>query len=136
MYSIKREVKDMTESNTSALNLPLSIERDSQFHTSIYDKRADFNFHIFHPRVPMAHAVNFYDRLRLIRDVMKKLKLSVLKLIEIVMLSVYYITSFGFSLYWPFLDISFQFLKLLSWLSIADTRNVLTVHMSIKSDWK
>ena len=42
------EIKDMTESNASApyLNLLLSIDRDGQLHTSLYDKRDDFNFHI------------------------------------------------------------------------------------------
>ena len=41
MYSVELEIKDMTESNTSAawLNLLLSIERDGQLHTSIYNKR-------------------------------------------------------------------------------------------------
>ena len=38
----------MTESNTSAsyLHLQLSICRDGQLHTSIYDQHDDFNFHI------------------------------------------------------------------------------------------
>ena len=38
----------MTESNTSAsyLDLLLSIESNGQLHTSLYDKRDDFNFHI------------------------------------------------------------------------------------------
>ena len=42
------EIKDTTESNTSAsyLGLLLSIGRDGQLHTSLYDKRDDFNFHI------------------------------------------------------------------------------------------
>ena len=42
------EKKDTTESNTSAsyLDLLLSIERDGQLHTSLYDKHDDFNFHI------------------------------------------------------------------------------------------
>ena len=41
-------LKDTTESTTSAsyLDLLLSIGRDGQLHTSIYDKRDDFNFHI------------------------------------------------------------------------------------------
>ena len=44
------ELKDITESNTSAsyLDLFLSIGRDDQLHTSIDDKRDDFNFHITH----------------------------------------------------------------------------------------
>ena len=45
---VELEIKDTTESNTSAsyLDLILSIGRDGQLHTSIYDKRDDFNFHI------------------------------------------------------------------------------------------
>ena len=48
MYPIELEIKDTTESNTSAsyLDLLLSVGRDGQLHTSIYDKRDDFNFHI------------------------------------------------------------------------------------------
>ena len=47
-YPVELEIKDTTESNTSAsyLKLLLSIGRDGQLHTSIYDKRDDFNFHI------------------------------------------------------------------------------------------
>ena len=65
MYHVELEIKDTTESNTSAsyLDLPLSIGRDGQIHPSIYDKRDDFNFYItnlrssvaiFQPRPPMA----------------------------------------------------------------------------------
>ena len=48
MYPPELEIKDTTESNTSAsyLDLLLSICRDGQLHTSLYDKRDDFNFHI------------------------------------------------------------------------------------------
>ena len=48
MYPVELEIKDTTEGNTSAsyLDLLLSIGRDGQLHTSIYDKRDDFNFHI------------------------------------------------------------------------------------------
>ena len=48
MYPVELEIKDTTESNTSAsyLDLLLSIGRNRQLHTSIYDKRDDFNFHI------------------------------------------------------------------------------------------
>ena len=48
MYSAELEINDTTESTTSAsyLDLLLSIGRDGQLHTSIYDKRDDFNFHI------------------------------------------------------------------------------------------
>ena len=48
MYPAELEIKDTTESTTSAsyLDLLLSIGRDGQLHTSIYDKRDDFNFHV------------------------------------------------------------------------------------------
>ena len=48
MNPAELEIKDNTESTTSAsyLNLLLSIGRDGQLHTSIYDKRDDFNVHI------------------------------------------------------------------------------------------
>ena len=48
MYPPELEIKDTMESNTSAsyLDLLLSIGRDGQLHTSLYDKRDDFNFHI------------------------------------------------------------------------------------------
>ena len=48
IYSVELEIKVTTESNTSAsyLDLLLSIGRDGQLHTSIYDKRDDLNFHI------------------------------------------------------------------------------------------
>ena len=48
MYPAELEIKDTTESTTSApyLDLLLSIGKDCQLHTSIYDKRDDFNFHI------------------------------------------------------------------------------------------
>ena len=48
MYPAELEIKDTTESNTSAsyLDLLLSIESDGQLRTSLYDKRDDFNFDI------------------------------------------------------------------------------------------
>ena len=48
MYPPELEIKDTTESNTSAsyFDLLLSIGRDGQLRTSLYDKRDDFNFHI------------------------------------------------------------------------------------------
>ena len=48
MYPAELEIKDTVESTTSAsyLDLPLSIGRGGQPHTSIYDKRDDSNFHI------------------------------------------------------------------------------------------
>ena len=48
MYPAELEIKETIESPTSAsyLDLLLSIGRDGQLHTSIYDKRDDFNFHI------------------------------------------------------------------------------------------
>ena len=48
MYPAELEVKDTTESITSASYLDLlpSIESDGQLRTSLNDKRDDFNFHI------------------------------------------------------------------------------------------
>ena len=48
MYPAELDIKDTTQSTTSTsyLDLLLSIGRDGQLHTSIYDKRDDFNFHI------------------------------------------------------------------------------------------
>ena len=48
MYPVELEINDTTEIKTSAsyLDLLLSIGRDGQLHTSIYDKRDDFNFRI------------------------------------------------------------------------------------------
>ena len=48
IYPPELEIKDTTESNTSAsyLDLLLSIGRDGQLRTSLYDRRDDFNFHI------------------------------------------------------------------------------------------
>ena len=48
MYPAELEIKDTTESNTSAsyLDLLQSIESDGQLRTSLYDKHDDFNFHI------------------------------------------------------------------------------------------
>ena len=46
MYLVELEIKDTTESTISASypDLLLSIGRDGQLHTFIYDKRDDFNF--------------------------------------------------------------------------------------------
>ena len=48
MYPAELETKNTTDSNTSAffLDLLLSIGRDGQLRTSLYDKRDYFNFHI------------------------------------------------------------------------------------------
>ena len=48
MYPAELEIKDKTESNSSAsyLDLLLSIESDDQLRTSLYGKRDDFKFHI------------------------------------------------------------------------------------------
>ena len=50
----------------------------------------------------------FYGRLRLIRSVLRALKFPVFKLIEIVILRVYYTIPFGFSLFRHFWDNTFQ----------------------------
>ena len=65
-------------------------------------------------RVPGGTIVaKFYGRLRSIRSVLRASKFSVLKLTEIVILLVYNTIPFGVTLFWHFLDIIFQLLKLL-----------------------
>ena len=46
MYPPELEIKDTTESNTSASLESLLIGKDGQLHTSLYDKRDNYNFHI------------------------------------------------------------------------------------------
>ena len=48
MYPAELNIKDTTESDTSAsyLDLVVSIERNDQLCTSFYDKNDDINFHI------------------------------------------------------------------------------------------
>ena len=61
----------------------------------------------------MAHVAKFHGRLRLIRNkVLRESKFFVLKLIEIIILRVYY--TIPICVFLHFLDIPFQLLKLLS----------------------
>ena len=90
---------------------------------------------------PRAHVAKFYGRLRLIRSVLRASKFSLSKLIEIVLLWVYYTIPFGFSLFWHFWDIILQPLKLLPfWLRITDEGSVPEMRiwsiLLIKSDLK
>ena len=50
MYPAELEIKDKTESQTSAsyLDILLSIGRDGLLLTPLYDKSDDFNFHIIY----------------------------------------------------------------------------------------
>ena len=49
MYSAELEIKDTTEQHICVyLDLLLSIGRNDQLQTSLYDKRDDFYFHITH----------------------------------------------------------------------------------------
>ena len=61
---------------------------------------------------PRAHVAKFYGRLRLTRSVLRASKFSVLKMIEIVHLWVYYTIRFGFNSFRHF-GIAFQLFKLL-----------------------
>ena len=80
-----------------------------------------------------AHIAKFYGRLRLIRSVLIASKFSVLTFTEILILWIYYTIPFGFSLFWHFWGINFQFLKLLClakdhWRGFS-TRNAHIVHI-------
>ena len=48
MYPLELGIKDTAERNTSAsyLDLLLTIERDGQLHSSIFDKHKELNFHM------------------------------------------------------------------------------------------
>ena len=59
----------------------------------------------------------FYGRPRLIRSVLRASKFSVLKLIEVVILWVYYTIPFGLSFFRHFLALFFQLLQLLSFFA-------------------
>ena len=89
---------------------------------------------------PRAHVAKFYGRLRLIRGVFIASKFSVLKLIRIVILWVYYIIPFGLSLIGTFGASLFIFLNYFVWLRIYDEGSVHEMRiwsiLLIKSDLK
>ena len=67
MYPAELKIRNTTESNTSAsyLDLLLSIGRDGQLQTSLYDKRDDFNFNITNftflsSNIPSSPAYGFF----------------------------------------------------------------------------
>ena len=76
MYPVELEIKDETESIISAfyLDLLLSIGRDGQLHTSIYDKRDDLNFHITHFSVLSSNIILL---IRYMTDLLRKYRGSV-----------------------------------------------------------
>ena len=61
MYPAELEIKVATGSTTSAtyLDLLLSVGRDGQLHTFIYDKRDDFSFHITNFPFKILYAVTW-----------------------------------------------------------------------------
>ena len=73
---------------------------------------------------PKAHIAKFYGRLRLIRSVLRASKFSVLKLIEIIILWVYYTISFGFSLFRHFWASLFNLSNYFVWIRITDEGSV------------
>ena len=77
------------------------------------------------PYVPLCFAGDTKIRPRFICSVLRASKFSVFKLIEIVILWVYYTIFFGFSFVRHFLDITFQLFKLL-WLNKDHWRRLST----------
>ena len=75
MYPAKLEIKDTTEGiiYVSYIDLQMSIVRDGQLHTSIYNKRYDFNCHIINflllssniPSSPAFLSLSLHDTPRL-----------------------------------------------------------------------
>ena len=90
-------------------------------------------FKIMSKESPRAHVAKFYGRLRLICSVLRASKFALLKLIEIVILWIYYTIPFGFSFFRHFWDIIFQPFQLLPlakdhWRGF-NTRNAHMVHI-------
>ena len=89
---------------------------------------------------PRAHVAKFYGRPRLIRTVLRTSKFSLLKLIEIVILWVYYTIPFGFSFFRHFLALFFNFYNYFLWLRITDEGSIPEMRiwsiLLIKSDLK
>ena len=89
---------------------------------------------------PEAHVAKFYGRLRLICNVVKASKFSVLKLIEIVILWVYYTIPFGLSFFGTFGALFFTFFNYFLWLRITDEDSIpemcIWSILLIKSDLK
>ena len=89
---------------------------------------------------PRAHVAKFYGRPRLIRSVLRASKFSLLKLIEIVILWVYYTIPFGFSFFRHFLALFFNFYNYFLWLRITDEGSIPEMRiwsiLLIKSDLK
>ena len=73
---------------------------------------------------PRAHVAKFYGRFRLIRSVWEHQNYPCSKLIEIVILWVYYTIPFGFSLFRYFWDIVFPLLNYFVWQRITDEGSV------------
>ena len=81
----------------------------------------------------MAHVARFYGRLRLIRSVLRASNYYVLKLIEIVILRVYYTIPFGFSFFWHFLALFVNFYNYFLWLRITDEGSISEMRIDIWS---
>ena len=73
---------------------------------------------------PRAHVAKFYGRFRLIRSIWEHHNFPCSKLIEIVILWVYYTIPFGFSLFRYFWDIVFPLLNYFVWQKITDESSV------------
>ena len=80
-------------------------------------------------------------RLRLIRSGLRASKFSVFKLLEIVIVWVYYTIPFGFSMFRHFRDIIFNFWVELSWIGCLTSQ--LTIfqscmwrHIDVQADWR
>ena len=89
---------------------------------------------------PRTHVAKFYCQLRSIRSVLRASKFSVLKLIEIVIVWVYYTIPFGFSLFRQFWAFIFNFRNDIVRLRITDEGSLPEMRIwsifLIKSDSK
>ena len=90
---------------------------------------------------PRANVAKFYDRLQLIRSVLRASKFSVLKFIEIVILWIYYMASLLASAsFGTFVKYLLNFKNYFVWLRITDEGSVPEMRISsislMKSDLK
>ena len=148
MYPVELETKDATESNTYASYQDFYIGTEVNFILYILVK-VPFKFQLLDEchcwwtrKSPRTNAAKFYGRLLLIRSALRASKFSVLKLIEIVILWVYYTSACGFSLlrFDTFLALLFNFFNYSVWLRITDKGSIPEMRIQsillIRSDLK
>ena len=108
-YSVLNFVDNLEINEVSMVFMNISKEDGYTHPITLPDKQPHYhNFIISCRESPRAYVAKFYGRLRLICSVLRASKFAVLKLIEIVILWVYYTIPFGFGFFRHFWDIFFS----------------------------